>query len=156
MFIIDCALASAVLFVASVRTRVLLVEDNEVFRRPLHRALEAAGFEVFAAPSAEDALAVLDEMAVDLLLTDHRLPGMTGVQLVAQLRTTHPALAIIVMTAYATVESAVEARRCGADDYLVKPFEVPDLLRAVDRVLDQQKLPALGRTSDTPTSTKGE
>lgn len=156
MFIVYGVLASPVLSVASVRTRVLLVEDNEVFRRPLHRALEAAGFDVFPAPSAEDALAVLAEMAVDLLLTDHRLPGMTGVQLVARLRTTHPALAIIVMTAYATVESAVEARRCGADDYLVKPFEVSDLLRAIDRVLDQQKLPALGRTSDTPTSTKGE
>jgi DNA-binding NtrC family response regulator len=134
----------------------LLVDDNEVFRRPLHRALEAAGFEVFAVSSAEDALVALNETAVDLLLTDHRLPGLNGVQLVARLKATYPALGIIVMTAYATVESAVEARRCGADDYLVKPFEVPDLLHAVDRILAQQKLPALGRTSDTPTSTKGE
>ena len=125
--------------------RVLVVDDNEVFRRPLQRALEAAGFEVVAVPSAEDALEVLHASTVDVLLTDHRLPGMDGVQLITRIKATHPALAIIVMTAYGTIESAVEARRAGADDYLEKPFEVPDLLRALQRALDQQKLPARGR-----------
>lgn len=125
--------------------RILIVDDNEVFRRPLQRALEAAGFEVIAVPSAEDALDVLDGSAVDLLLTDHRLPGMDGVQLITRVKATHPAVAIIAMTAYGTIESAVEARRCGADDYLLKPFEVPDLLRTLHRVLDQQKAPARGR-----------
>jgi DNA-binding NtrC family response regulator len=134
--------------------RILLVDDNDVFRRPLQRALEAAGFDVFAVPSAEDALDVLDKIAVDLLLTDHRLPGMNGVQLGMRLKTAHSAVAIIVMTAYATAESAVDARRCGAHEYLVKPFEVPDLLRAVDRVLDQQKLRLAGVRKST--STKGE
>jgi DNA-binding NtrC family response regulator len=125
--------------------RVLVVDDNEVFRRPLQRALEAAGFEVVAVPSAEDALEVLAASPVDVLLTDHRLPGMDGVQLITRIKATHPALAIIVMTAYGTSESAVEAKRRGADDYLVKPFEVPDLLRALHRALDQQKSPARGR-----------
>jgi DNA-binding NtrC family response regulator len=125
--------------------RVLIVDDNEVFRRPLQRALEAAGFEVVAVPSAEDALEVLEGSPVDVLLTDHRLPGMDGVQLITRIKATHPALAIIVMTAYGTSESAVEAKRRGADDYLVKPFEVPDLLRALHRALDQQKSPARGR-----------
>jgi len=125
--------------------RVLVVDDNEVFRRPLQRALEAAGFEVVAVPSAEDALEVLHGSTVDVLLTDHRLPGMDGVQLITRIKATHPALAIIVMTAYGTIESAVEARRAGADDYLEKPFEVPDLLRALQRALDQQKSPARGR-----------
>ena len=125
--------------------RILIVDDNEVFRRPLQRAVEAAGFEVVAVPSAEDALEVLDGSPVDVLLTDHRLPGMDGVQLITRIKATHPALAIIVMTAYGTSESAVEARRRGADDYLLKPFEVPDLLRALHRALDQQKSPARGR-----------
>jgi DNA-binding NtrC family response regulator len=125
--------------------RVLVVDDNEVFRRPLQRALEAAGFEVVAVPSAEDALEVLHGSTVDVLLTDHRLPGMDGVQLITRIKATRPALAIIVMTAYGTIESAVEARRAGADDYLEKPFEVPDLLRALQRALDQQKSPARGR-----------
>src|SRR6185503_11589781 len=80
--------------------RVLVVDDNEVFRRPLQRALEAAGFEVVAVSSAEDALEVLHGSTVDVLLTDHRLPGMDGVQLITRIKATHPALAIIVMTAY--------------------------------------------------------
>jgi len=125
--------------------RVLIVDDNEVFRRPLQRALEAAGVEVVAVASAEDALDVLDASTVDVLVTDHRLPGMDGVQIITRTKATHPALATIVMTAYGTSESAVEARRRGADDYLVKPFEVPDLLRALHRALDQQKSPARGR-----------
>jgi len=127
--------------------RILIVDDNEVFRLPLQRALEAAGFEVVAVPSAEDALAVLDGRTVDLLLTDHRLPGMNGVQLLTRIKATHPALAIVVMTAYGTIESAVEAKRHGADEYLVKPFEVPDLLRALHRALDQQKSPAHRRSA---------
>ena len=125
--------------------RILIVDDNEVFRLPLQRALEAAGFEVIAVPSAEDALDVLDGSTVDVLLTDQRLPGMDGVQLIARVKATPPAMGIIAMTAYGTIESAVEARRRGADDYLVKPFEVPDLLRALHRALDQQKSPARGR-----------
>jgi DNA-binding NtrC family response regulator len=128
-------------------SRILIVDDNEVFRLPLQRALEAAGFEVIAVPSAEDALDVLDGKTVDLLLTDHRLPGIDGVQLLTRIKATHPALATIVMTAYGTTESAVEARRHGADDYLVKPFEVPDLLRALHRALEQQKSPAHRRSA---------
>ena len=125
--------------------RILIVDDNEVFRLPLQRALEAAGFEVIAVPSAEDALDVLDGSTVDVLLTDQHLPRMDGVQLITRVKATHPAMGIIAMTAYGTIESAVEARRRGADDYLVKPFEVPDLLRALHRALDQQKSPARGR-----------
>jgi DNA-binding NtrC family response regulator len=111
----------------------------------LQRALEAAGFEVVAVPSAEEALDVLDGSTVDLLLTDYRLPGIDGFQLITRTKAIHPALAIIAMSAYGTSESAVEARRRGANDYLVKPFEVPDLLRAVHQAVDQQKSPARGR-----------
>jgi len=124
--------------------RVLIVDDNEVFRCPLQRALEAAGFEVVAVPSGEAALDVLDGSTVDLLLTDHRLPGMDGGQLITRIKATHPTVAIIAMTAYGTIESAIEAKRRGADDYLVKPFEMPDLLRALHRALEQQKSPARG------------
>lgn len=138
-------LASHVRSRCPVSARILLVDDSEVFRRPLQRALEASGFSVVAVPSAEEALDILGGTPVDLLLTDQRLPGMDGLQLVARIRATHPALAVIVMTAYGTIDSAVEARRRGADDYLVKPFELPDLLRALHRALDQQKSTARGR-----------
>jgi DNA-binding NtrC family response regulator len=124
------------------RIRVLIVEDDEVFRRPLQRTLEAAGCEVVAVPSGEDALDVLGRITVDLLLTDHRLPGMDGVQLLTRVKAVHPALAVIVMTAYGTTESAVDARRHGADGYLVKPFAMPDLLLAIHGALEQRKSPA--------------
>ena len=132
------------------RIRVLIVEDDEVFRRPLQRALEAAGYEVVAVPSGEDALAVLDRSAVDLLLTDHRLPGMDGVQLITRSKAMHPALAVIVMTAHGTAESAVDARRHGADAYLVKPFAMPDLLVALHGALEQQKSPSRAASSERP------
>lgn len=133
-----------------VSIRVLIVDDNEVFRRPLQRTLEAAGYEVVAVPSGEDALHVLDRNTADLVLTDHRLPGMDGVQLITRIKAIHPTLAIIVMTAYGTIESAVEARRHGADDYLVKPFEIPDLLLAIHRALEQQETPARAASSGEP------
>ena len=84
----------------------------------------------------------------------HRLPGIDGLQLITRIKATHPAVAIIAMAAYGTSESAVEARRCGADDYLVKPFEMPDLLRAIHRALDQQKSPAHGGATSTLTQTQ--
>ena len=132
------------------RIRVLVVEDDEVFQRPLQRALEASGCEVVAVPSGEDALAVLDRSTVDLLLTDLRLPGMDGVQLITRSKAMHPALAVIVMTAHGTAESAVDARRHGADAYLVKPFAMPDLLLALHGALEQQKSPARAASSERP------
>jgi DNA-binding NtrC family response regulator len=132
------------------RIRVLIVEDEEVFRRPLQRALEAAGYDVVAVPSGEDALAVLGRSTVDLLLTDHRLPGMDGVQLITRSKAIHPALAVIVMTAHGTAESAVDARRHGADAYLVKPFAMPDLLVALHGALEHQKSPARTASPERP------
>jgi DNA-binding NtrC family response regulator len=133
-----------------VRIRVLIVDDDEVFRRPLQRSLEGAGCEVVAVPSGEDALAILGRSTVDLLLTDHRMPGMDGVQLITRSKAIHPALAVIVMTAYGTPESAVDARRHGADAYLVKPFAMPDLLAALHGALEQQKSPARAASSERP------
>jgi DNA-binding NtrC family response regulator len=109
--------------------------------------LEAAGCEVVAVPSGEDALDALDRSTVDVLLTDHRLPGMDGVQLIKRSKALHPALAVIVMTAYGTTESAADARRHGADDYLVKPFAMADLLVALHGALEQRKPPARAASS---------
>ena len=130
--------------------RVLVVEDDEVFRRPLQRTLEAAGWEVVAVPSGEDALAVLDRTTVDLLLTDHSLPGMNGLQLITRSKVMLPGLAVIVMTAYGTAESAVDAKRHGADAYLVKPFATPDLLLALDGAVEHQKSLARATSAEKP------
>jgi DNA-binding NtrC family response regulator len=129
------------------KQRLLLVDDDEVFLRPLHRTLERAGYEVLPVQSGEEALDTLKAEDVDLVLTDRRLPGMDGVALVRQVKADHPDLAVVVMTAYGTIESAVEAMRLGAEDYLVKPFETAELLVVIRRAIEFQTLKAANRRS---------
>jgi DNA-binding NtrC family response regulator len=127
------------------KRRLLLVEDDEVFLRPLHRTLELKGYEVLPVQSGEEALETLKSEDVDLVLTDRRLPGLDGVELVRQIKIEHPDLAVVVMTAYGTIESAVEAMRLGAEDYLVKPFEAAEMLLVIRRAIEFQELKAANR-----------
>jgi DNA-binding NtrC family response regulator len=129
------------------KRRVLIVEDDDVFLRPLRRALELEGFEVLTAGSGEEALDLLKREDVDLALTDQRLPGMDGVQVVRQLKTEHPEIGVVVMTAYGTIGAAVEATRLGAEDYLVKPFEPEEILLVLRRALEFRELRAQRRQS---------
>jgi DNA-binding NtrC family response regulator len=129
------------------KQRLLLVEDDEVFLRPLHRTLELRGYEVLPVQSAEEALDTLKSEDVDLVLTDRRLAGMDGVELVRHIKGEHPDLAVVVMTAYGTIESAVEAMRLGAEDYLVKPFETAELLLVIRRAIEFQALKSANRRS---------
>jgi DNA-binding NtrC family response regulator len=129
------------------KRRILIVEDEEIFLRPLQRSLEVAGYDVFFRASGEDALDVLKTDDVDLVLTDKRLPGMDGVELVRRLKAEQPDLAVVVMTAYGTIDSAVEAVRLGAADYLVKPFEVAELLIVIRRAIELQELRSATRAS---------
>ena len=133
------------------KRRLLLVEDDEVFLRPLHRTLELKGYEVLPVQSGEEALDTLKSEDVDLVLTDRRLAGMDGVELVRQVKAEHPDLAVLVMTAYGTIESAVEAMRLGAEDYLVKPFETAELLLVIRRAIEFQELsrPTAGPSGGT-------
>ena len=127
------------------KRRLLLVDDDEVFLRPLYRTLELKGYEVVPVQSAEEALDTLKSEDVDLVLTDRRLPGMDGIGLVRQIKADHPDLAVVVMTAYGTIESAVEAMRLGAEDYLVKPFEAAEMLLVIRRAIEFQELKAANR-----------
>jgi two-component system response regulator AtoC len=127
------------------KRKILLVEDDDVFLRPLHRTLELAGYDVLPVPSAEEALDALKVEDVDVVLTDKRLPGMDGVELVRRVKADHADLAVVVMTAYGTIESAVEAMRLGAEDYLVKPFEVAELLLVIRRAIEFQELKSASR-----------
>ncbi|HXJ82397.1 MAG TPA: sigma-54 dependent transcriptional regulator [Candidatus Methylomirabilis sp.] len=127
------------------KRRLLLVDDDEVFLRPLHRTLELKGYEVLPVQSAEEALDTLKSEDVDLVLTDRRLPGMDGVELVRQIKAEHPDVAVVVMTAYGSIESAVDAMRLGAEDYLVKPFEIAQMLVIIRRAIEFQELKAASR-----------
>ena len=129
------------------KRRVLIVEDDEIFLRPLRRTLEVAGFEVLALPSGEEAMDALKSEDVDVVLTDKRLPGMDGVELVRRIKADHPDLAVVMMTAYGTIESAVEAMRLGAADYLVKPYDSAELLIVLRDAIELHELRAANRAT---------
>ncbi|MDF0731906.1 sigma-54 dependent transcriptional regulator [Pseudomonas entomophila] len=113
--------------------KVLLVEDDRVLRQALSDTLEIGGFDYRAVGSAEEALEAVSADIYGLVVSDVNMPGMDGHQLLAQLRRHHPQLPVLLMTAHAAVERAVEAMRQGAVDYLVKPFEPKALLSLVER-----------------------
>ncbi|TAM46292.1 MAG: sigma-54-dependent Fis family transcriptional regulator [Gammaproteobacteria bacterium] len=117
------------------RSTVLLVEDDEGLRGALTLTLKNAGYEVRAAADGEAALTTLAEHEAGLIITDMRMDGMDGNTLLQRVRQHHANLPVIVMTAYGTVQSAVEAMRNGAQDYLVKPFDTGLLLGKVAHYL---------------------
>jgi DNA-binding NtrC family response regulator len=127
--------------------RILIVEDDEVFLRPLQRTLEVAGYEALVVPSGEDAVDLLKRDDVELVLTDKRLPGIDGVEVVRRIKAEHPDLAVVVMTAYGTIGSAVEAMRVGAEDYLVKPFDAAEALMVIRRSIELSELKAANRAT---------
>ncbi|RWU20733.1 sigma-54-dependent Fis family transcriptional regulator [Pseudomonas alkylphenolica] len=113
--------------------KVLLVEDDRALRQALGDTLELGGFDYQAVGSAEEALQAVAAQAFSLVVSDVNMPGMDGHQLLALLRARQPQLPVLLMTAHAAVERAVEAMRQGAVDYLVKPFEPRALLDLVAR-----------------------
>jgi two-component system, NtrC family, response regulator HydG len=122
-------------------TRILVVDDSPDTLELIQRNLASQGYVVHTASSAAGALALLDSMTVDLVVTDVRMPGLSGIDLVRAVRVRHPGIELIVITGYATIEGAVEALQLGAWDYLAKPFTDEELFQAVRRVLARR--PAL-------------
>jgi DNA-binding NtrC family response regulator len=120
------------------KTKILIVEDEEKLRRVVELQLQSAGFDVEKAGTAEEGLRLADR--ADLVLTDLRLPGMDGLALLGLLRRQNAQLPVIVMTAYGTVESAVEAMKAGAADFLMKPFSLDHLMAVVNKALEMRAL----------------
>ncbi len=116
---------------------VLVVDDEQVVRDSLKEWLqEEEGYSVTVAASGPEALSLLAETPAHLMLADVKMPGMDGVELLAKARELDPELTVIMMTAYATVETAVDAMKKGAIDYLLKPFETDKLIPMVAGVYD--------------------
>src|SRR5436305_5563919 len=120
------------------KKRILVVEDEEKLRRVLELQLASAGFEVEKAGTAEQGLKVVDR--ADLVLTDLRLPGMDGLELLAKIRQQNAVVPVIVMTAFGTIETAVEAMKAGATDFLLKPFSLDHLMTVVNKAMEVRDL----------------
>ena len=120
------------------KKQVLIVEDEDKLRRILELQLLDAGFAVEKAASAEEALPLIDR--ADLILTDFKLPKMSGLEMLKVIRRADSHVPLILMTAYGTVENAVEAMKAGASDFLLKPFSLDQLVAVVSKALEIRNL----------------
>ena len=122
------------------KARILVVDDEAVVRESLGGWFRDEGYEVEVAASAKEALEKLAGAGWDLFLLDIRMPGIDGIELQRRLREAQPDAAVIIMTAYASVETAVEAMKQGAFDYVVKPFDPDDLEHTVRNAVERRRL----------------
>jgi two-component system, NtrC family, response regulator HydG len=119
------------------REAILVVDDSEDTLELVRRHLEGIGYQVLLAAGAAEAIDQLSSTAVDLVITDLKMPGISGLDLVRHVRENFKDTEVLMITGYPSVESAVEAMREGAADYLPKPFTAPELRGAVARVLER-------------------
>jgi len=122
------------------RAKILVVDDEEDILNILKFILEKEGYEVDTALNGEIALKMLEKKNYDLVLTDLKMPGIDGIKVLEKTKEMRPSTEVILMTAYASIESAVEAIKKGAADYIVKPFINEDLKMRIHRVLEHRKL----------------
>jgi DNA-binding NtrC family response regulator len=122
------------------RGRILIVDDDNGSRTALNDLLGDEGFEVAVAQDAFKALSRLPEFSPDLILTDQKMPGLDGLELLRQLMTRDDTVPVILITAYGAVKSAVEALRCGAYDYLTKPLNFDELIAVIESALRYRAL----------------
>jgi len=120
--------------------RVLVVDDEESLRRVTQLKLQQAGYEATTAASGIQALEALSRNPQDLILTDLKMPGMSGMDLLRKVREDYPEVIVVVLTAFGTVESAVEAIKLGAHDYIIKPVSADSLKLVVARALEHHRL----------------
>ena len=130
---------------------VLIVEDDANLREALFDTLRSDTLPVFTADSGPAALDILENEAVGLVVSDVQMEPMDGVTLLGKIREQHPTLPAVLMTAYGTIESAVQVMRNGASDYLVKPFEAEDLKSMVDKYLQSPSAGDSPVAADTKT-----
>jgi two-component system response regulator HydG len=122
------------------REKILVVDDELFVRELLSEFLGKQGFGVFLAESGEKALEVAKSIPVQIALIDLKMPGLDGIQTLKELKKITPEILPIIMTGYPTIESAVEALRSGACDYVIKPFKLNELRSSIDRVLKEHQL----------------
>ncbi|MBL4847046.1 MAG: sigma-54-dependent Fis family transcriptional regulator [Planctomycetes bacterium] len=122
------------------RGDVLVVDDERAIRDEVAEALSAAGLTVRTARNADQAVTLLAERRADVVLTDLRMPGVDGLALLKQILARSEGTAVLLMTAYASVKTAVQALKAGASDYLLKPLVIDELLAKIERVIAFQNL----------------
>ncbi len=120
--------------------RILIVDDDSSMRYSLNRMLEGQGFLVSLAKNGTEALDRFQEEKPDLVIMDIRMPGQSGLEVLQEIKQRDPKALVILMTAFGTTETAIEAMKFGAFDYILKPFDVPRMKDLVDRALEVSRI----------------
>jgi len=120
--------------------RILVVDDEESLREMLKEFLEGEGMLVELAQNGREALEKLRSLSLDLILLDLRMPGMSGIEVLQEIKKEEPELPVVVITAYGSVDNAVETLKMGAFDFITKPFKLEELLNIISRALEVERL----------------
>ena len=128
--------------------RILVVDDEEVIRMLLTDVLGDDGHHVESVPSGEDAVVRLKDYVCDIVITDLMMPGINGVKVLQAVKETNPDIEVVVMTGYATLDTAIECMKLGAADYLHKPLNIDEIRITVTRLLEKKRLQAKAKERD--------
>lgn len=123
-----------------INSQILVVDDDDSLRRVLQVQLEQEGYFVASAASVQQALSMLQLRSYDLVITDLKMPERSGMELLKQVRSQYPEIIVVILTAFGTVETAVEAMKVGAFEYLTKPVHAEELSLVVARALEHLRL----------------
>lgn len=127
-------------------TKILIVDDDKNVLEVLDARLISAGFNVYKAENGREALRIVQEQSIDLMISDMKMPGMSGMEVLTKARSIKPGLPIIFLTAYGTIPDAVKAVKAGAVDYLAKPFDGRELVFKLRKILEE--IPGLKKVAD--------
>lgn len=124
----------------SIRLNILIVDDEQSQRLILSGYLKQKGYNIFEASSGMEALKITDNNLIDIVLSDFKMPEMNGIELLVKLKEKNPEIAVVIITAFGTIENAVKAMKEGAFDYLTKPVDLDDLEFIIKRISERQQL----------------
>ncbi|HFQ80059.1 MAG TPA: response regulator [Desulfobacterales bacterium] len=119
---------------------ILLVDDEAIILKTIEGKLIDEGFQVFTAPDGTEALKRFNELPINLVITDLMMEGISGITVLEKIKQNSPNTAVIILTGYGELNSAVEALRLGADDYLLKPCDLNELIFRINKCFEKQEL----------------
>ena len=119
---------------------ILIIDDEKSQRDILTGYLKKKGFKIFAASSGEEGIKIADQNLIDIILSDYKMSGMTGLEVLKEVKKINPQISFAIITAYGTVENAVQAMRLGADDYISKPVDLDELDILLDKIIEHKNL----------------
>ncbi len=118
--------------------KILIIDDEEIIRMSCERALQASGFATEAATGGREGLEMLGKDKYDIVLLDLKMPDMDGIEVLSKVTSSWPNINVIMMSGYSTVDTAVQALRCGAVNFIQKPFSPDTIISAINEVTDKQ------------------